>query len=573
MFNFKNKKEEKPKKEEPFLDAEVDIEKEENVIQADVQEDQIRTMPSKFLTNHKGGQGSKKDNWTLYIILLVVFIVLIAGAILLFNRIIKTDDSDVVENQNTNENVNQVNTGNENINENTNLNTNTGTVDSLAETLISKSDLGNEYEDYEESDTETDVLTLSSIEADRVRKVFTYEVADKDNISIEVVVLESDSTTNSLAIYEINREKRNRQISALEGEFQDHDKIGSDSYLYLDSDISVIEQSFYWKYLYATILINIRQGVLTDWDAIEKWSEQIFRNLKDYDTNRPEPVNDNSNVNINSNANTNANSNSNTNINSNVNISVTPPPSSADQDEDGLTDIEEIMYGTEEDKPDTDGDSFTDGDELMSGYNPLSGSGTQLESSGIVKVFTSQLYNYRALYPTSWIVQNTSFDGTSVAFTSSTSEFIEILIEDNPERLSPKQWYLSHSPGVDSSEVEDIIVGDLIGVKSLDGLTAYLGKENVIYVLMYNIGNRDEASFFATFNMFINSFISTGTTTLPESDCAEGVCNTNTIVNGNSNTNINENTNTNTNTNENVNSNEAVSNSNQANDNSNSVLE
>lgn len=45
-----------------------------------------------------------------------------------------------------------------------------------------------------------------------------------------------------------------------------------------------------------------------------------------------------------------------------------------DSDEDGLTDEEEAVYGTDLADPDTDGDGYTDGGEVAAGYDP-NGSG------------------------------------------------------------------------------------------------------------------------------------------------------------------------------------------------------
>ncbi|MCK4554808.1 hypothetical protein KAU19_07710, partial [Candidatus Parcubacteria bacterium] len=41
-----------------------------------------------------------------------------------------------------------------------------------------------------------------------------------------------------------------------------------------------------------------------------------------------------------------------------------------DSDNDGLTDAEEVIYGTDPNNPDTDGDSYLDGEEVRGGYNP-----------------------------------------------------------------------------------------------------------------------------------------------------------------------------------------------------------
>jgi len=43
----------------------------------------------------------------------------------------------------------------------------------------------------------------------------------------------------------------------------------------------------------------------------------------------------------------------------------------SDSDQDGLSDTEEMTYGTDPNNPDTDGDSYSDGVEVRGGYNPL----------------------------------------------------------------------------------------------------------------------------------------------------------------------------------------------------------
>jgi hypothetical protein len=50
-----------------------------------------------------------------------------------------------------------------------------------------------------------------------------------------------------------------------------------------------------------------------------------------------------------------------------------PLGSEMDSDEDGLTDADEVGFGTDPDNPDSDNDGFTDGDEIAQGADPLSG--------------------------------------------------------------------------------------------------------------------------------------------------------------------------------------------------------
>ncbi len=560
------------KKEDSESDQQKPQEKKEKNIQADVNVGQIRTMPDKFLSHHRAA-GGKKDNWLIYIIVLVVVGILIVAAIFLFNRIVDSNSVTNNENQNATANTNENTNANANTNGNSNANTNSAvTIEELSDVLLLLDDLGDAYSDYDESDAEVDQAVISNIDTDRAQKWFTYEEVDGDNIAIAVITQEAASNSDAVAVYEINREKRDKMVERGEGEFQSHSQVGEDSFLFVNSNLNVIELGFYWKYMYSNILINIYQGVLTNWDDIEDWSATLLERMKQYDADRPTPANTNSNSNTNinsnsnSNSNTNSSSNSNININTNSNINITPPTRSKDTDGDGLTDVEEILYGTEAEKPDTDGDSYLDGNELKSGYSPIDATAKLIETTELVKVFNSQPYNYRILYPTPWLVQPTSFDGSSVVFTSSTTELVEILITDNTERLSPKQWYISQSPGIDAEDIEDVIVGDLVGVKSLDEMTYYLGEENVIYSITYNLVNREEASFFTTFEMMVNSFKLTGdpvgTNTNSNSNanansnidsgCPDGYCFNDNYNVDYSNTNSNSNSNTNTSVNANT---------------------
>jgi len=54
-----------------------------------------------------------------------------------------------------------------------------------------------------------------------------------------------------------------------------------------------------------------------------------------------------------------------------VNVGVGSSDVFHDRDQDGLTDEEEYMYGTDINNPDSDGDGYRDGVEVESGYDPL----------------------------------------------------------------------------------------------------------------------------------------------------------------------------------------------------------
>lgn len=285
-------------------------------------------------------------------------------------------------------------------------------------------------------------------------------------------------------------------------------------------------------------------------------------------SNKNKNVN-NSNSNINSNVNVNTNSaqnsntvNINTNTTNNANIDVfanlntntttnfntnTTINSSLDSDFDDLTDVEEVLYGTNTALADTDSDGYVDGLELSGGYDP-SGSG-RLENSNKVRFYSDSDYNFSLLYPTAWAVGADPLNVGGKIFTSG-EEFVTVSIQENPAELSATEWYIAKSPGINSSLIDKVMNWDktLSGALSLDGMTVYYTQGSKAYVISYNINILSEASYQTTFEMMYKSFVASVV-----SDTSNNLLNTNTVININSNTNANSNGNTNSNTNSNTN--------------------
>ncbi|XOU93975.1 MAG: hypothetical protein ACNFW9_03955 [Candidatus Kerfeldbacteria bacterium] len=271
--------------------------------------------------------------------------------------------------------------------------------------------------------------------------------------------------------------------------------------------------------------------------------------------------NENINVNVNSNTNldTNINSNSNLNVknvnlnlfNDNVNTNIpvnlninSNVGSSLDTDKDGLTDIEEALFGTSISLADTDTDGYTDGQEVVGGYDPK-GEG-KLENSQKVRFYNDVVSGFSLLYPSAWVVDNDPINPGGKIFTSG-EEFVVVSIQDNPANLSARDWYLTKSPGINSSLIKTVSnwENDLNGVISLDGLNVYYSKSSKIYVLSYNINILSEASFSTVFEMMSNSFNASTPSRTNTNTNSNTNLNTNTAVNSNSNTNTTTNSNTN----------------------------
>ncbi|MBU4369314.1 hypothetical protein KKG58_00955 [Patescibacteria group bacterium] len=182
--------------------------------------------------------------------------------------------------------------------------------------------------------------------------------------------------------------------------------------------------------------------------------------------------------------------------------------SSADTDSDGLTDIEETLYHTEVNNPDSDTDTTPDGQEILNLTDPNQQvEGAQLAASGLINVYTNPTYSYSFFYPSSWLARAIpETNNQEVLVITNTGEFFSITVENNPEGLKPVEWYLRQSPSVDQSLLYSTIVNNQEAVWNPEHLTLYISKNSRIYILSYNVGTEKEANFKTSFELMINSF-------------------------------------------------------------------
>ena len=290
--------------------------------------------------------------------------------------------------------------------------------------------------------------------------------------------------------------------------------------------------------------INKNSGVVintnTDENENENDNENVNTNINENDN-----INSNENENDNINVNENANSNFNTNINQEVDVI-----SSTDSDNDNLTDKEEKLYDTKSTKPDTDGDGYLDGEEVKGGYNP-NGEGT-IEKLDKITVYENEKYGYSVNYPNDWVAEALNEEmQMEVLFTSDTGEFMETIVQDNPQGLSAEAWYKAQFPESALESLTKVKVGNLDGIVSLQGFTVYFYSDDYIYAITYKYGTKKEVNFINTFEMMYKSFKIFTPQVAPISSNSNN--NNNSNNNSNENSNINSNTNSNTNTNSNEN--------------------
>lgn len=179
-------------------------------------------------------------------------------------------------------------------------------------------------------------------------------------------------------------------------------------------------------------------------------------------------------------------------------------PKSGDQDGDGLTDVEESLYGTDPQLTDSDGDSYLDGVELLGGFNPI-GAG-RLESAGLFTSYVSPIGGYTIQHPVKWTPVASSQQG--VQFSTGTGEVILVLLQRNAQRLPLLDWYKSMVSDVDVANVKTKTIGNVVMVQSDDERTVYFtlpADSSVIFVVNHAIGSKSTVDFIATVEAMIRS--------------------------------------------------------------------
>lgn len=183
---------------------------------------------------------------------------------------------------------------------------------------------------------------------------------------------------------------------------------------------------------------------------------------------------------------------------------------SIDSDNDGLTDVEETVFGSSPTNPDTDGDGYKDGIEVLNSYNPTKPGTSKLIESPFIASLTTAFAsgNYSLLYPKEWSASVVNANN-QLLITANTGEIIKISLRDNSGGLSPLAWYLQDHPEVAVSQLRLIENANrqISGIFSPDGFLAYLANsdKSKFYVFEYLTGRQTEFRYPAIFSMIIKN--------------------------------------------------------------------
>ena len=173
---------------------------------------------------------------------------------------------------------------------------------------------------------------------------------------------------------------------------------------------------------------------------------------------------------------------------------VPPVPPGADADADGLTDVEEqLIYGSDPAKPDTDADGYPDGLEVANRYNPAAIAPKTLFDAGVVKAYAFGDNSW--LYPASWAVSEGDLTAT---FTATTGESVRV------------QFRTGADDGFPTDATPFTTKNGLTAFRSADGRRTFVSVGNAdMDEFILDPGIKGVIDYQATFDMMVNSVMAT----------------------------------------------------------------
>jgi hypothetical protein len=181
------------------------------------------------------------------------------------------------------------------------------------------------------------------------------------------------------------------------------------------------------------------------------------------------------------------------------------PVPALDTDSDGLTDVEEALYGTDHRNPDTDADTFLDGNEVFHRYDPLALSPSTLLDTGSVEIFLSPDTIFEVYYPASWEAASAFDMGTGVLSdvqfrTSNTATISIAVVAELP--FSTETSTLIKAAGFE----EGLTKEGYLSYEDQEELVFYVDAGEALYKFEYDLADESLIHFLQTFKMVVNSF-------------------------------------------------------------------
>jgi hypothetical protein len=178
-----------------------------------------------------------------------------------------------------------------------------------------------------------------------------------------------------------------------------------------------------------------------------------------------------------------------------------------DIDNDGLTDAEELVFGTDPGMWDTDGDGYNDGLEVMNLYNPLGFAPVRIIDSAVVREYTNPTFGYNIYYPQAWNVGAVDTSAREILFSGITGDYIAVYVRPMERGETFQEWFVRNAAGERITDIEGFENRFKIpGFRRTDGLVAYFGIHDIVYTIVYYPVANVPVQYRAIMNMMIQSF-------------------------------------------------------------------
>lgn len=176
-----------------------------------------------------------------------------------------------------------------------------------------------------------------------------------------------------------------------------------------------------------------------------------------------------------------------------------------DSDSDGLSDLEEVIFGSSITLADSDEDGYPDKAEVGNLYNPA-GAGGLLDNPGISQ-YQNSAFNYSIFYVDEWMKQVVA-DGSTAIFGAIDGSFIQIISQANDGGKTIGNWFGDQFPerriGADDVLEKNGWQGIFHENKKIFYLTG--SEKNNIFIISYVPEPENSLSYYNIFKIAIDSF-------------------------------------------------------------------
>lgn len=192
------------------------------------------------------------------------------------------------------------------------------------------------------------------------------------------------------------------------------------------------------------------------------------------------------------------------------------PYPGTDTDSDGLTNVEELLYGTDFRSPDTDGDTFLDGNEVFHRYDPNGLAPSTLLDTGAVRVLERSEVPFTLYYPASWTVSVLP-EATQVNFRLAGGSSFSLVYEAKDALTDLSAWMKTKS--ISTKDTEETLTKEGYPARiGHDGRMMYLDLGDWVVSATYDLGDGLSIDFLQTFKMMTNSILLTDKVITPFGD-------------------------------------------------------